>query len=151
MEINSPTVPWEKRVVPLLMVWMSRCSNTNRGDSKQNKVQCVCVQVPIIWEDQDESRSISISISVACFVFKARLCWGVCILGSMIFQTISHTLKRAKKKKKTHHTWLMSSSLGFFYCRKMSDPEMLGIQKALGSGWLTLCTQEGIQREIKNT
>lgn len=34
---NSPTVPQEKRVVPLLMVWMSRCGGRKIGADSQNK------------------------------------------------------------------------------------------------------------------
>ena len=106
MEINSPTVPRERSVVPLLMVWMSRCINTNgqivNRTEKKNKAHCVGAQVPIIWEDQYQYRSIS--ISVACFVVKARLGWGVRTLRSMIFQTPEKkTLKKAIIHDSTHH------------------------------------------------
>lgn len=51
---NSPTVPQEKRVVPLLMVWMSRCGGGKIGADSQNKqkkwgtkVHDVCAQTTI--------------------------------------------------------------------------------------------------------
>lgn len=36
---NSPTVPQEKRVVPLLMVWMSRCGGGKIGADSQEDTE----------------------------------------------------------------------------------------------------------------
>lgn len=86
---NSPTVPQEKRVVPLLMVWRSRCGGQASRESARYKIKnkwehcmfstpvalghtwlLVSPVVKVYWVHNSKVLALWLTISIVCYFRK---------------------------------------------------------------------------------